>query len=153
MSMFNVDKLETIFYCFKARNEMECVHMYKYKLLICTFLYLVNTGEVHVLTTFGTCCCINKAKTFFKNCSVHFMCICNIHGNVFNLCDIWNKPGWIYASVSSWRKLYHCEDWELELRWTRSEWNKPVMCCCQKRGGNLVFLTGAQGLTVGLMRL
>lgn len=54
--------------------------MYKYKLLICTFLYLVNTGEVHVLTTFGTSCCISKAKTFFKNCDVHFMYICNIHG-------------------------------------------------------------------------
>lgn len=59
---------------------MECVHMYKYKLLICTFLYLVNTGGVHVLTTFGTSCCISKAKTFFKNCNVHFMYICNIHG-------------------------------------------------------------------------
>lgn len=59
-------------------------------------------------------------------------------GNVFNLCDIWNKPGWIYESVSSWGKLYHCEDQELELRWIRSEWNRPLMCCCQKRGGSLV---------------
>lgn len=93
MSMFNVDKLETIFYCFKARNEMECVHMYKYKLLICTFLYLVNTG-VHVLTTFGTSCCINKAKTFFKKIAVFISCVFAISmGNVFNLCDIWNKPG------------------------------------------------------------
>lgn len=56
--------------------------MYKYKLLICTFLYLVNTG-VHVLTTFGTSCCISKAKTFFKNCNVHFMYICNIHGKMY----------------------------------------------------------------------